>query len=67
MTLRELRKSAGFSQAALAQAAGVNIRQIQKVEAGEILLKNMTLKNAVGIANALCISPESLLTIEEGA
>lgn len=51
--LKQLRKSKGLSQQALADLAGVNIRQIQKYESGEYNPNNMTLKNAVSIADAL--------------
>jgi len=59
--LRQLRAAAGLTQKALAAAAGINIRQIQKLEAGEIRPGNLTLANAVRLANALGIRPEALL------
>ena len=67
MTLKEARRAAGLTQAALASAAGVNIRQIQKLESGELAVRNMTLKNSVAIAKALGITAEQLLKTEEGA
>lgn len=59
--LKERRTTAGIAQAQLAEKAGMNIRQIQKIEKGEIQLENITLKNAIGLANALGITPEQLL------
>lgn len=59
--LKEMRKAAGLTQTQLASAAGINIRQIQKLEAGEIRLGNLTLANAAKLADALGISMEALL------
>lgn len=67
MTFKETRKAAGLTQSALSQKSGVNIRQIQKIEAGELEIQNMTLKNAVGIAKAMNMTAETLLKIEGGA
>ena len=55
------RSLAGLTQKALAEASGVNIRQIQKYESGEYDCGNMTLKNAVSIAKALDCDVEDLL------
>lgn len=59
--VRRLRIEASLSQAKLAQAAGLNIRQIQKIEAGEILTKNITLETAVRLAKALGVEPADLI------
>ena len=59
--ITELRKSAGLTQKALADAAGINIRQIQKIESGEIQIENITVKNAKALADALHVSIGSLL------
>ena len=61
MRLSELRKSAGLTQRQLAEASGVNIRQIQKIEAGEIQIGNITLQNAARLASVLGIRTEDLL------
>lgn len=61
MTLRERRSAAQLTQAQLAEAAGVNVRQIQKIEAGEIQIGNVTLTNAARIAQALGVKIEELL------
>lgn len=55
------RLKSGMTQAQLAAAAGVNIRQIQKVELGEAEAGNMTAKNLLSIADALGVDVRSLL------
>lgn len=62
--VRRLRVAAGMTQAALAERAGVNIRQIQKIESGEINSENLSLRNAVQIAAALDVAPEALLGVD---
>ena len=47
------RSLAGMTQQQVADAAGMNIRQIQKFESGERDLGNMTLRNALSLAKAL--------------
>jgi transcriptional regulator with XRE-family HTH domain len=42
-----------MTQQQVADAAGMNIRQIQKFESGERDLGNMTLRNALSLAKAL--------------
>ena len=59
--LIQLRINSGLTQKQLAEAAGVNIRQIQKIEAGEIQLGNITLQNAARLAAALDVKIEDLL------
>lgn len=59
--LKQLRVNAGLSQSKLAEASGVNIRQIQKIEAGEIDIGNITLLNASKLASALHVSVSDLL------
>ena len=61
MTGKELRAAAGLTQAQLAEAAGINVRQIQKIESGEISLVNVTLGNALKLAQALGVGVEDLL------
>ena len=61
MNIKERRTAAGLTQAQLADRATMNIRQIQKIERGDILLENLTLKNAVHLAKALGIAPEQLI------
>ena len=54
--LYDLRQSRGLTQKALAEQTGINIRQIQKIEKGEIKIDNITLKNAIALADALGIN-----------
>lgn len=61
MKFSEIRQKNGLTQRQLAEAAGVNIRQIQKIEAGEIQIGNVTLKNAARLAAALGIEIRDLL------
>ena len=55
------RIAAGLTQKQLAELSGVNSRQIQKVEAGEIKAGNMTAKNLLEIADALGVDPRELI------
>ena len=50
-----------MTQAQLATASGINLRQIQKLEAGEIRLGNLTLANAARLSAALGVTMEELL------
>lgn len=59
--LRDLRLLRGLTQKALASAAGINLRQIQKLESGEIKPENLTLKNALALAAALGVEPKDLI------
>ena len=61
MTVREALTAARISQTELSRRSGVNLRQVQKLVAGEILLSNMTAKNALSIADALSIDLRDLL------
>lgn len=45
----------------LADASGVNIRQIQRIENGEGDMANVTLSNAVKLADALGVDVKELL------
>ena len=55
------RRGAGIEQQQLAEIAGVNVRQIRRIELGEALLENLTAKNLFAIADALDIDPRLLL------
>lgn len=55
------RIAAGLTQKQLAELSGVNSRQIQKVEAGEIKAGNMTAVNLLAIADALGVDPRDLI------
>lgn len=56
-----LRKRGGLTQKSLAAEAGINLRQIQKLESGEIKPENITLKNAIALAAALGVEPKDLI------
>lgn len=60
MNIKDARIAAGMTQRQLAEAARVNIRQLQKIEAGEIRLGNITLSTAARLAAALDIDLDSL-------
>lgn len=53
MNIKEIRKSKGMTQKQLAEQIGVNIRWVQKLEAGEIKLENITFINALKLIKAL--------------
>ena len=55
------RRMAGMTQAELAEASGVNIRQIQRVELGEAEAGNLTAKNLIAIADALHVDIRRLI------
>ena len=55
------RRVAGMTQADLAEASGVNIRQIQRVELGEAEAGNLTAKNLIAIADALHVDIRRLI------
>ena len=59
--LKEARVAAGFTQQQLADAAGVNIRLVQKVEGGEAKAENLTAKNLLALADALDVDPHDLI------
>ncbi len=56
-----LRKSRGMTQKELADKSGVNIRQIQKYEHGDLDVNNMTLVNAQHLAEALGVTADDLM------
>lgn len=60
-TIRDARLAAGLTQKQLAEAAGVNIRLVQKVEGGEAATGNLTAKNLLALADALGVDPRELI------
>jgi DNA-binding XRE family transcriptional regulator len=60
--IKQLRLETGLSQQKLADAAGITLSQVQKLEYGEIQLANVTFSTAVKIANAFGISADQLWT-----
>lgn len=57
MTIKLARQSAGLTQKQLADQTGINIRQIQKVEAGDIKLSNLTAANYIRLCQVLSLDP----------
>ena len=55
------RTAAGLTQNELAEKSGVNIRQLQRYEAATSDIGNMTLKNAIAIADSLECEVRDLL------
>lgn len=55
------RRMAGLTQAELASRAGVNIRQIQRVELGEADAGNLTAKNIIALSDALGVDVKGLV------
>ncbi len=55
------RRAAELTQAELAARSGVNSRQIQKAEAGDIETGNMTAKNLIALADALGVGVKDLI------
>ena len=59
--IAHLRTKADLTQQGLANAAGIHIRMVQKLEGGEANPENITLKVAVALAKALGVTVEDLL------
>lgn len=59
-SLRTLRSSAGYSQEALAERAGIDRSYLGAIERGE---NNLALINIIKIANALDVPPHQLLEV----
>lgn len=55
------RRAAELTRAELAARSGVNYRQIQKAEAGEIETGSMTAKNLIALADALGVDARDLI------
>lgn len=56
------RKKQGLTQTDLANLAGLNIRQIQKIENGESKIENITLKTMQAIAQAFNVKIDDLIS-----
>lgn len=59
--LKIIRVNSGMTQQQLADASGVNIRQIRRVELGTSDAGNMSARNLLAIADVLGVDPRSLL------
>lgn len=53
LKVSKIRSELGVTQKQLAEASGLNIRWVQKLESGEINIDNVTLKNAVLLLKGL--------------
>lgn len=60
--IKTYRKKQGLTQADLANRAELNIRQIQKIENGEVQTENITLKTMQAIAQALNAKIDDLIS-----
>lgn len=60
--VKTYRKKQGLTQTGLANRAGLNIRQIQKIENDEVQTENVTLKTMQAIAQALNVKIDDLIT-----
>lgn len=60
-TIAKIRNTKGMTQPALAKAAGVGIRAIQKFESGERSIETASLAVALRIADALGVHPRELI------
>lgn len=59
--IKTYRKKQGLTQTDLANRAGLNIRQIQKIENDEVQTENVTLKTMQAIAQALNAKIDDLM------
>lgn len=60
--IKAYRKKQGLTQTGLANRAGLNIRQIQKIENDEVQTENVTLKTMQAIAQALHVKIDDLIS-----
>lgn len=60
--VKTYRKKQGLTQTDLANRAGLNIRQIQKIENGEVQTENITLKTMQVIARSLNVKIDDLIS-----
>lgn len=65
MSLKSERLKRGMTMTELAKASSVHIVKIAQIESGKIDPANMTLRNAVKLADALHIDPRELLRGDE--
>lgn len=60
--VKTYRKKQGLTQTDLANRAGLNIRQVQKIENDEVQTENVTLKTMQAIAQALNVKIDDLIS-----
>lgn len=63
--LKEIRKGKKITQDELARLTGINKMQISRIERGEIKIGNISLTNALKIADALDVDVRRLLADPE--
>ncbi|MCB6992874.1 helix-turn-helix transcriptional regulator [bacterium 210820-DFI.6.37] len=51
--IKEKRKQKNLTQKELAEAIGVNVRNINRLEVGEAKIENLRFKHVVGLSHAL--------------
>lgn len=61
VNLKKLRLQRCLTMQQLSDASGVNIRQIARIECGESKMSNVTLGNALALADALGVDVRDLL------
>jgi transcriptional regulator with XRE-family HTH domain len=61
MSLKEKRLAAGLTQAELSARSGVHQVKIGQIETGRIKAENLSLKNALRLADALECHPRDLI------
>lgn len=66
MTFKELRQSRKISQVELSALTGIHRTQIGRIETGTAKISNLSLHNAVALANCLGITAERLLMLDQG-
>lgn len=60
--VKTYRKKQGLTQTDLANRAGLNIRQVQKIENEEVQTENVTLKTMQAIAQAFNVKIDDLIS-----
>lgn len=65
MSLKKKRLDAGLSLAELSRLSGIHAVTLCKIERGSIRPENITLKNAIRLAEALNCAPQELLETAE--
>ena len=64
MSLKEIRRAQGLTMQALSDKSGVPLVTIARAETGKIKLENITLRNALRLADALHCDPHDFLNQE---
>lgn len=65
MSLKSERLKRGMTMTELAKASSVHIVKIARIESGKIDPANLTLRNALKLADALHVDPRALLKEDE--